>query len=266
MTETDSEREMTWEEIKNEFENQSEDDVIYRGHGSSEWKLEPTLFRFLTKTDSFCSEKYFEILNKINCIELDLKLPSTNPLKLGLLTANKEHGKELFELFKYMIRLRHLGFPSPILDWTKSWKIAAFFAFSHQDYTKPAAIFRVKIPEPKISPYDRNIYFLNWDEIDSTETNNRHKAQEAYYTVVTQQHQFAKQPNFYSGKYEGSDLQFKKFLIRDSNQFEVRSKILKEIYDKYEINYLKLYCETHEYENTKIKDLANIHLFFKDQD
>ena len=60
-----------------------------------------------------------------------------DPPEIGHLTESvepfasltAEHFKTWGQVWSYMVHLRHHGFPSPFLDWTRSPYIAAFFAF-----------------------------------------------------------------------------------------------------------------------------------------
>ena len=48
---------------------------------------------------------------------------------------------EDWEFYEYLVFLRHYGFPSPLLDWTQSPYIAAFFAFQRPHDCEKVAIF-----------------------------------------------------------------------------------------------------------------------------
>ncbi len=97
----------------------------------------------------------------------------------------KESDVEIFphETYPFMAYLRHHRFPSPLLDWTHSPYIAAFFAFNDFKSQKDAAIF-VYIEhfgtkgfwetEGRISTFSSNI-----------KTHKRHYVQQSKYTICT---------------------------------------------------------------------------------
>jgi hypothetical protein len=86
--------------------------------------------------------------------------------------------------YDFMTYLRHLGFPSPLLDWTRSPYVAAFFAFrsnesgqdgnvaiySYMEYAKGAKT--VRDPDPWILGLGRHV-----------PTHQRHYTQQSEYTI-----------------------------------------------------------------------------------
>lgn len=136
------------QEIRREREERSKQsgrsfhDPLFRGLGSSKWGLETTLER--SYPSERCDEtssllKYYRKMTvSKSAIETFSgrrwdKLP-TLPKFEQLLTDDAFRWldmllSEIPEIYEYLVYLRHHGFPSPLLDWTASPYVAAFFAF-----------------------------------------------------------------------------------------------------------------------------------------
>lgn len=109
----------------------SSNEYLFRGHSDSSWLLETTLDRFFSKPLSlFDYYRYAEMASsKIGAFTgVNWNIPSLDEYEQWL----KNHDLLSFHDFKaydYLAYLRHHGFPSPLLDWSQSPYIAAFFAF-----------------------------------------------------------------------------------------------------------------------------------------
>lgn len=106
--------------------------MIFRGQSNSDWKLSTTLERYSKDTTDV--KRYYNIcLVAKNQIEAytnhNLDIPDPEQYNNYI----EEKGHNAFSrpiAYEFLVHLRHFGFPSPLLDWTRSPYIAAFFAFS----------------------------------------------------------------------------------------------------------------------------------------
>lgn len=160
--------------------------VLYRGQPDASWHLDTTLERYSQQTWTMHSYSNMT-LGCAPAIEsytdTDWNLPSRSEL-------DKQFAKpqSIFlhrvPLYRYWIYLRHHGFPSPLLDWTHSPYIAAYFALAEKPEAESAAVFAfIEMPEggkgtwegiPQITVLGPNV-----------RTHRRHFLQQCDYTVCT---------------------------------------------------------------------------------
>jgi hypothetical protein len=109
--------------------------LLFRGQGNSEWPLTTTLER--SGAPRMLFREYYELICASMRPEVKTFAGVDVPEYDAELCKPFLNGSLLYEigdvfpvsLYRYMAYLRHFGFPSPLLDWSRSPFVAAFFAF-----------------------------------------------------------------------------------------------------------------------------------------
>ena len=113
----------SWDEFKSKLRLEHDAvknsrDLIYRGHARAEWKLASPWERELERSGTRSQKDNERLLAQLleNFKEMTIGLPGIRTLDL--------HADDWWTLG------RHYGLATPLLDWTKSPFVAAFFAFT----------------------------------------------------------------------------------------------------------------------------------------
>ena len=136
--------------------------VLYRGHGDSSWSLESTLYRhrralFPPAHPSLrvSVARYADAARNLQAIvETHTNRDFSDVAKSEDPFPIDDAGLS----FRYAVYLRHHGFPSPLLDWSLSPYVAAYFAFrdaiarkgagnGHEDHEPRVAIYVMRPPK-----------------------------------------------------------------------------------------------------------------------
>ena len=141
----------SWEEFEEEIAKLDEpgrprwDELWFRGQGNASWELQTTLERRVGASRSVGD--YFRLISRIKpaiktFTGATFEAPDRSSIDQSTRSYDLFH-QFIFSSATYLAHLRHNGFPSPLLDWSGSPYVAAYFAFSRSVGTDVAIyVFR----------------------------------------------------------------------------------------------------------------------------
>lgn len=243
-------------EIKEKYpdlEKYHENYILYRGQSNSTWSLLTTLERASKKI--YTKEDYYRLMVKtyfrfrsLFGIEYNMEVDMS---KIDWSRENDPNRGSILDSYlgyDYMVYLRHHGFPSPLLDWSLSPYIAAYFAYAEKPQSEYVSVY-VYLERPegvKLSnPYQPTIRLMG----PYVKTHKRHYVQKAWYTIsirVNESDVIEYCAHDFSAN-EGQDIVYKINIPAKD-----RSRAVNEL-DMYNINHYTLFST----EEAMAKTLAN---------
>ena len=189
----------TWEQFKEELQKLEEwrsqaqrstgehfSNFLFRGQKNCSWHLETTLEKRIGKPINF--ESYFRLVSSINpqietFTDQRFDFPPIEDIIKWASDLNKVR-TEQFPAYDYLAYLRHHRFPSPLLDWTESPYVAAFFAFEAARPERIAIFAFLEYGGQGKHVNSRDPFILSFGPY--VRTHRRHFLQQSNYTLCAQ--------------------------------------------------------------------------------
>jgi hypothetical protein len=185
----------TWADFEKIIKDQSFDEItypvrsgycIYRGVPNAEWKLETTLERKIG--ENLAVENYYRVIGRIKekietYTNQEWILPTYEDFLVNLKKRPCMMPTMDKEVYNYLAYLRHFGFPSPLLDWTISPFVAAFFAFRDtSNNAEEVAIYANSVLSDAFK-YSIGENAIIFPLVGFAKNNKRHDIQQGCYTI-----------------------------------------------------------------------------------
>lgn len=220
-------------------------EILFRGQSNSQYPLKTTLERTTSNpyTVSSYIQKADSAINEIESLTgKQWNLPSFKQIRSDIEKTQDVIRPNIPEYcYSYLVYLRHHGFPSPLLDWTRSPYIAAFFAFESQNNSDRCAVYSfIEAPNGMKAKADNRPNITSIGKYITTHI--RHYSQKASYTIATEWdekenlHRFCPHESIVPQPFIPQDLLFKITIPRSE-----RVKALKQLDDEYNINAYTLF-------------------------
>ncbi len=216
--------------------------LLFRGQGNSCWQLSATLER---ERERMLYKDYYRIISKIKpqietLVGGDWPIPSYPEVE-RLVMKYEEFNNILWAgdrpAYAYMAYLRHHGFPSPLLDWSRSTYVAAYFAFAkaREDAHGRVSIFVLCERNFKISGNRMQVVYTFGPYV---KTHRRHVLQQSQYTACLSFHDEWRFENYDSVFEKG--LHQQAFCWKFTIPVSERQKVLT-LLDAYNLNAFSLF-------------------------